>query len=114
MAVKKRATPDEDLCSKMKITSAELKALRRAAWTTYDAISFDLVGDNDSDMIKRDDLIDVILDADHLELNGFTASNKLTTNLKRVLNDKSPLMTDLLVQALRSAFIYNKYQVGDR
>lgn len=58
------------LAERVGLTLAQLKRLHGAAWATYQAIGYDLAQANEGKTMKREDLVEVVLDASYMETYG--------------------------------------------
>ncbi len=82
-------------------TNEEIVAIKQAARRTWDAIAHDLFLCSETDVMKRDEVIECVLDADHMRFNG-----GLTRELmKRVYATPESVLMPLM----KSVFLYERY-----
>lgn len=96
---------------KLGLTEDEVKAIQRAADATYQNISYDLEPTNKrSKTISREELIEVVLDANYMDNFGFSKYNPKTEGIKRALEISRDY--EALKALLRAHFTYERYEVG--
>ena len=104
MAIRKLT--DATLCKRLKLTPEGLKELRRAAQQTWKYIGYDILQANGEQDIPRAEVIEVVLDADHITM----ACHQLSPEVKATLSHVTPQHDyDALQSALLDAFQCKSY-----
>lgn len=91
------------LAERVGLTLEQLKLLHDLAHATYQQLGYDLQGPH-----KREDLVEVILDADYIEMNS---GRRLTPELRAWLRSKaSNYKLDWVYEAVGAGFPFPQYE----
>jgi phosphodiesterase/alkaline phosphatase D-like protein len=93
---------------RLNLTLDQLEELLQAASATWQVIGSDVLnceGKGDSALMTQSEVIEVVLDADHI----LTNNRKLSVEVKAVLSHTRTFDAYWLTQALKLAFPYAKY-----
>jgi hypothetical protein len=83
---------DETIQKRLGLNEAELKELRQAARQTWGAIACDIFDALGKDAIRRSHVIEIVLDANHIEIHGapYGRGRDFSPAVKAALNYSSP------------------------
>ena len=102
------------LAVRVGLTLEQLKVVQAAAYATYQYIGSDLAEANGGKLMKRADMVEVVLDANYIEAaddQRGLAGRKLTPELREWLNTKaSKFNLDYVYQAVGAAFSFPDYE----
>jgi len=74
----------EKICKILNLTPEQLKELQDAAWITWNNIGYDCIQANNGKDIPRNQVIEIVLDADHIVSNNPRLSPEVHGALKYV------------------------------